>query len=97
MSTPTKLTFDLIQHHDGYMEFRVTYQVGSDKWMVEGIGWLSEKRPNYYLRDLYLNNRQAGSKHYHQDALLVEQDSSLKFNHQVLEDLALVHIRKQLG
>lgn len=96
MNAPQKIIFEPIQQHEDYIEYRVSYLIGEDKWVVDGIGWVTENGATYYLRSLELNNRQVASPPHQQKALLVEQDSSLKFNHQALEDFTLVNIHQKL-
>lgn len=96
MDTPHKLVFDLVRHHEDYIEFSVTYFLEHNQWSAEGIGWMSGGNPAYYLRNLMLNNFPA-ARHYEKKASLVERELSLKFQNQVLEDLVLINIRKQFS
>lgn len=95
MGTPHKLVFDLIQHHGDYVEFYVSYYLDYNLWTAVGIGWMSNNTPAYYLSSLKLNNFPAGN-HYNKKANIHLQELSLKFQNDVLEDLALTNIRNQL-
>lgn len=99
MHNPTKLAFKLVKYDIDYIQFSVSYAVGDDEWIAYGIGWLKGSDVAYYLRSL---NSSIDSDHnlyylYHQKAYLTEQDHSLKFSHQMLEDFTLTNIRKSLA
>ena len=96
MDTPDKLVFELVLHHDDYIEFRVSYYLEYNQWTAEGIGWISNGTPAYYLRSLKLNNFPA-ARHYEKKAKLIEQELSLKFQNQELENFALLNIRQQFS
>jgi hypothetical protein len=88
------LVFELVLHHDDYIEFSVAYNLEYNRWAAEGMGWMRNGDPAYYLRSLKLNNFPA-ARHYESKAKLVEQESSLKFQNTVIEDIVLANVRLQ--
>lgn len=96
MDTPHKLVFELIQQHEDYIEFTVSYYLDYNLWTAIGIGWVSNNLPAYYLRSLKLNNFPAG-RHYEAKANIQLQELSLKFQNEVLEELTLANIRNQFN
>jgi len=99
MQIPDKLVFKLVKYDIDYIQVRVSYNVGEDEWVVHGVGWLKDDNTiAYYIRSL---NSSIDPDHdlsylYQQKAYLVEQDHSLKFSHQLLEEFTLRNIRLSL-
>lgn len=87
--------FDLVQHHDDYIEFSVSYRLEYNRWTAEGIGWISQSMPNYYLRILKLNNWPAAS-HYNDKANISLHEQSIKFRCETLDRLTLANITHHL-
>jgi hypothetical protein len=95
-STPHKLIFELVLHHDDYIEFSVSYYLEYNLWTAAGIGWISNGTPTYYLNSLKLNKFRAGM-HYTEKATIHQQDLSLKFQNNVIESLTLINIQEQFS
>lgn len=100
MHVPDKLIFKLVKYDIDYIQFKVSYNVGEDEWVAQGIAWLkADNTIAYYIRNL---NSSIDSTHdlsylYQHKAFLIEQDYSLKFSHQLLEDFTLHNIRLSLA
>ena len=91
--TPKNQFFQLVNNLNDYIEFIVSYHIGENHWVVDGIGWLSNGSPSYYLHHLRLNCFTAAGVYYGK-ALIVEQDSSLRFGNKVLDELALSRVHQ---
>jgi hypothetical protein len=99
MREPDKLVYKLVKYDVDYIQFSVSYNVGEDEWIVHGVGWLKGDDIAYYIRSL---NSRADSNHnlyylYQYQAYLTEEDHSLKFSHQLLENFTLKNIRLSLA
>jgi hypothetical protein len=92
MDTPDRYLFEVVRHHDDYIEFSVSYYFDYNLWTETGIGWISRNVPFYYLSSLKLNQWPAAG-HYNRQANLGLQNQSLKFRNEQLEQLTLGHIR----
>jgi hypothetical protein len=95
MGNVEDIQFDLIQHHGDYIEFSVSFKIEYNKWTAEGIGWITHKSTNYYLRLLKLNNWPAGS-HYNKKAKIALSRQSYKFNSKTLDRLTTANISHHL-
>lgn len=93
---PHEVTFELVQKHESYIEFSVSYRLEYNQWTAEGIGWVSNGLPAYYLHSLKLNNFPA-ARHYESKAQFVEQELSLKFQSSELEVPVLMNIKQQFS
>ena len=95
MTKPDKLFFQLVNTNADYIEFVVSYHLGEDHWTVDGIGWMNGGKPAYYLRLLRMNSAPASGKYY-KKALIVEKNSSYKFENKVLNTFALYNVAQLL-
>ncbi len=95
MSKPEQLFFQLINTNTDYIEFVVSYFIGEDQWLVDGIGWLKKDKPSYYLRLIRLNGFPARGKSF-KDALIVEKKSSLIFENKLLAEFTLTNIDQMM-
>lgn len=96
MDVPDKLIFKLVKYDIDYIQFKVSYNVGEDEWVAHGVAWLKDDNTiAYYIRSLNssIDSAHDLSKLYQHKAYLVEQDYSLKFSYQMLEDFTLHNIR----
>lgn len=100
MLIPNRLVFKLVKYDVDYIQFRVSYQLAEDQWITHGVAW--QKADNtiaYYISRLNssfdLSNDVALL--YQQKAYLIENDYSLKFSNQLLEDFTLENIRQCLA
>ena len=91
MENEIDFQFDLIRHHGDYIEFSLSYRIEYNKWSAEGIGWVSESIPLYYLRTLRLNNYPAAS-HYNKKAKIGLYAQSVIFQSKSLDRLLLAQI-----
>lgn len=96
MDTLDRYLFELIRHHDDYIEFSVSYYFEYSPWTAVGIGWFSQNSPAYYLSSLKLNKWPAAG-HYNKQANLGFQDLSMKFQNELLEKLTLSHIKNHFS
>jgi hypothetical protein len=89
-----------VKYDIDYIQFKVSYNVEENEWVVYGVAWLkADNTIAYYIRSLNSNtdNIHDLSKHYQQQAYLIEQDYSLKFSHPLLEDFTLHNIQLSLA
>lgn len=92
ISEPQKLVFQLINTNTDYIEFVVSYVIKEDKWRIDGIGWIQEGNPTYYLRRLRLDGVPANAAVYAKKALLMKKKMSYRFNCSSLDELTLFNI-----
>ena len=79
--------FGLIQRHDeDYIEFSIRYSVGDAFWEVDGMGWISDKKTRYYLRNLAKNGKLSIIRDIGK-AGIVLHESTMTFIHPELDKL----------
>jgi hypothetical protein len=96
VTKPDRLLFQIVNPNVDYLEFVVSYYIGEDHWVVDGIGWLKKAKPTYYLRLLRLNGVPVAKQSF-KKALLVEKHSSFKFANNALDTLILNNIHQLLS
>lgn len=88
---PESLSFQLVNTNAEYIEFVVCYEIADEKWSIDGIGWIHEGKPNYYLRLLRLNKALAEESFYRR-ALIGKKGQSYMFKNKALQELTLSNI-----
>lgn len=88
---PESLSFQLINTNAEYIEFVVYYEMAGEHWSIDGIGWMHEGKPSYYLRLLRLNKALAEDSFYKR-ALIAKKGQSYMFKNKDLQELTLSNI-----
>jgi len=91
MAVISNQQFQLINSHEEYIEFVVSYTLGQDYCIASGIGWMNEVSSKYYLWRLRSNGNLAEESFY-KKAQLVSKNSSYKFKNEKLDILTVTSI-----
>lgn len=62
MNNQKHFYFSVIKRIDDYLHFSIEYTYGSNSCSAQGMAWMLENKPFYYLSDVYLNNSYAYPK-----------------------------------
>jgi len=93
MTTKKHFDFIAIKRFDDYLNFKIEYTYGTNSCSAQGMAWMLESIPFYYLSNVYLNNSHAYPKKLNL-AAVKEANSRLVFFDPEMVDMLQAHIKK---
>lgn len=87
MVTKTHFHFVVIKKIDDYLHFKIEYTYGTNNCSAQGMAWMLESKPFYYLSDVYLNNSYAYPKKLNLAALKEVNSRIIFFDPEMVEIL----------
>jgi hypothetical protein len=87
--------FNVIKHHQDYLNFSITFSFGKHYCEVTGMGWLGKKKVHYYISSIVMDKKHASFAEAKEVGIAVVQDSAV-FEYTQLDHLTKTYIKAKL-
>ena len=87
--------FNVIKHHQDYINFSVTFSFGKHYCEVAGMGWLGKNKVHYYISNIIMDKKHASFAEAKEVGIALIQDSAV-FEYTQLDHLTKTYIKAKL-
>ena len=87
--------FNVIKHHQDYLNFSITFSFGKHYCEVTGMGWLGKKKVHYYISSIVMDRKHASFAEASEVGIAVVHDSAV-FEYTQLDHLTKTYIKAKL-
>ena len=88
--------FQVIKHHDDYLNFSITFTYDKHSCEITGMGWMANNKAHYYLSSIVMNKQHASLKEAAEVGVGIVKDSAV-FEFVQLDHLTKTYIKTNMA